>query len=68
MALIDKLKESGWADATADDWFFKSDVADALELLKARYPNFKPAINEIFGDLTRGYDNDSGIIVGADEL
>jgi len=25
MALIDRLEESGWKDAIADDWFFKEE-------------------------------------------
>lgn len=57
MALNDKLHESGWSDTTADDWFFKIDVLDAVNALKERYPNFVPAIDEIFGDLNLDYDD-----------
>jgi hypothetical protein len=78
MALIDKIQESGWADTTADDWFFKDDVKSAVDSLKEKIrsmalcgasPRFltgKEVLAEIeaaFGDLDKSYDD----IVEAEE-
>jgi len=78
MALIDKIQESGWADTTADDWFFKDDVKSAVDSLKekirsmalcgasARFLTGKEFLAEIeaaFGDLDKSYDD----IVEAEE-
>jgi hypothetical protein len=78
MALIDKIQESGWADTTADDWFFKDDVKSAVDSLKekirsmalcgasSRFLTGKEVLAEIeaaFGDLDKSYDD----IVEAEE-
>lgn len=50
--------ESGWADATADDWFYKDDVLEAVNKLKeSSNPQTKQRIDEIFGDLTKDFDD-----------
>lgn len=52
--LIDKVKESGFSDTSADDWFFKSDVFKAVTELKKRTDNVTNIkIDEIFGDLSK---------------
>jgi hypothetical protein len=41
-----------------DDWFYKEDVLKAVELLKrSSFPITNLRIDEIFGDLTKEYDD-----------
>lgn len=56
--LIDRIHESGWSDTSVDDWFYKEDVLKAVELLKrSSFPITNLTIDEIFGDLTKEYDD-----------
>ena len=56
--LIDRIHESGWSDTSVDDWFYKEDVLNAVELLKrSSFPITNLRIDEIFGDLTKEYDD-----------
>jgi hypothetical protein len=56
--LIDRIHESGWSDTSVDDWFYKEDVLKAVELLKrSSFPITNLRIDEIFGDLTKEYDD-----------
>jgi len=56
--LIDRIHESGWSDTTADDWFYKEDVIEAVILLKrSSFPITNERIDEIFGDMTKDYDD-----------
>jgi hypothetical protein len=38
-------------DCEIEDYALRTDVLDAVNKLKQRYPNFIPAIDETFGDL-----------------
>ena len=56
--LISRIHESGWSDTSVDDWFYKEDVLKAIEeLKKSSFPITNLRIDEIFGDLTKEYDD-----------
>ena len=56
--LIDKIQESGFADTSADDWFYKDDILKAVCELKTKAdPAMCQIIDEIFGDLTKDFDD-----------
>ena len=58
ITLMWKLQESGCSDTTADDWFYKKDVLEAVDQLKgSSFPITGERIDEIFGNLNLNYDD-----------
>ena len=58
ITLMFRLHESGCSDTSADDWFYKSDVKEAVEALKcSSFPITNLRIDEIFGDMERTFDS-----------
>lgn len=71
--LIDHIMESGFADTTADDWFYELDVKRTVDELKKRIkamssqspPRCTPGfsnelckeVDEVFGDLNLSFDD-----------